>query len=127
MKTTGSLIGGRLIDDPAIYDLFGRARTAGVFQFESEGMRNILRRLKPDRFEDLVAINALYRPGPIGGGLIDDFIKRLSVPAEGELPALQREQEDRQRHRNAQQAETQRGAPAGHRMSLTEIPSRRSR
>ena len=39
-------------------------------------MKDILRRLKPERFEDLVALNALYRPGPIGGGLIDDFIKR---------------------------------------------------
>jgi DNA polymerase-3 subunit alpha len=64
------------LDDPAVYELFSRARTSGVFQFESEGMRDILRRLKPERFEDLIALNALYRPGPIGGGLIDDFIKR---------------------------------------------------
>ncbi len=64
------------LDDPRVYDLFGRARTAGIFQFESEGMKDILRRLKPERFEDLIALNALYRPGPIGGGLIDDFIKR---------------------------------------------------
>ena len=64
------------LDDAAVYDLFSRARTAGVFQFESEGMKDILRRLKPERFEDLIALNALYRPGPIGGGLIDDFIKR---------------------------------------------------
>ena len=75
-----------LLDDPAIYDLFAKARTAGVFQFESEGMRNILRRLKPDRFEDLVAINALYRPGPIGGGLIDDFIKRRHGKVKVEYP-----------------------------------------
>ena len=75
-----------LLDDPAVYDLFSRARTAGVFQFESEGMRNILRRLKPDRFEDLVAINALYRPGPIGGGLIDDFIKRRHGKVKVEYP-----------------------------------------
>ena len=75
-----------LLDDPAIYDLFCKARTAGVFQFESEGMRNILRRLKPDRFEDLVAINALYRPGPIGGGLIDDFIKRRHGKIKVEYP-----------------------------------------
>jgi DNA polymerase-3 subunit alpha len=74
------------LDDPAIYDLFGKARTAGIFQFESEGMRNILRRLKPDRFEDLVAINALYRPGPIGGGLIDDFIKRRHGKVQVEYP-----------------------------------------
>jgi DNA polymerase-3 subunit alpha len=64
------------LDDPAVYELFGRARTSGVFQFESGGMRDILRRLKPERFEDLVALNALYRPGPLGGGLVDDFIKR---------------------------------------------------
>jgi len=64
------------LDDPQVYELFGRARTSGIFQFESEGMKDILRRLKPERFEDLIALNALYRPGPIGGGLIDDFIKR---------------------------------------------------
>ena len=64
------------LDDPAVYELFSRARTSGVFQFESEGMKDILRRLKPEKFEDLIALNALYRPGPIGGGLIDDFIKR---------------------------------------------------
>jgi len=64
------------LDSPAVYELFSRARTSGVFQFESEGMKDILRRLKPEKFEDLIALNALYRPGPIGGGLIDDFIKR---------------------------------------------------
>jgi DNA polymerase-3 subunit alpha len=75
-----------LLDDASVYELFCKARTAGVFQFESEGMRNILRRLKPDRFEDLVAINALYRPGPIGGGLIDDFIKRRHGKVKVEYP-----------------------------------------
>jgi DNA polymerase-3 subunit alpha len=74
------------LDDPPVYELFGKARTAGIFQFESEGMKNILRRLKPDRFEDLVAINALYRPGPIGGGLIDDFIKRRHGKVKVEYP-----------------------------------------
>ncbi|HEX4825628.1 MAG TPA: DNA polymerase III subunit alpha [Candidatus Polarisedimenticolaceae bacterium] len=74
------------LDDPAVYELFGKARTSGIFQFESEGMKNILRRLKPDRFEDLVAINALYRPGPIGGGLIDDFIKRRHGKVKVEYP-----------------------------------------
>ncbi len=64
------------LDDGPVYELFSRARTAGIFQFESQGMKDILRRLKPERFEDLIALNALYRPGPIGGGLIDDFIKR---------------------------------------------------
>jgi DNA polymerase-3 subunit alpha len=79
-------IDGLTLDDPAVYDLFAKARTAGIFQFESEGMKNILRRLKPDRFEDLVAINALYRPGPIGGGLIDDFIKRRHGKIKVEYP-----------------------------------------
>ena len=74
------------LDDAAVYELFGRARTAGIFQFESEGMKNILRRLKPDRFGDLVAINALYRPGPIGGGLIDDYIKRRHGKVKVEYP-----------------------------------------
>ncbi len=64
------------LDDREVYELFGRAETDGVFQFESGGMKDILRRLKPERFGDLVALNALYRPGPLGGGLIDDFIKR---------------------------------------------------
>jgi len=64
------------LDDAEVYRLFGRAGTSGVFQFESEGMKDILRRLKPEKFEDLIALNALYRPGPIGGGLIDDFVKR---------------------------------------------------
>jgi len=64
------------LDDPETYRLFSEARTSGVFQFESSGMQDILRKLKPERFEDLIALNALYRPGPIKGGLIDDFIQR---------------------------------------------------
>ena len=64
------------LDDPETYRLFCDARTSGIFQFESSGMQDILRKLKPERFEDLIALNALYRPGPIKGGLIDDFIKR---------------------------------------------------
>ena len=63
-------------DDAKVYELFAAAQTSGIFQFESHGMREILRRYKPSRFEDLVALNALYRPGPIQGGMIDDFIAR---------------------------------------------------
>ena len=74
------------LDDRAVYELFSRARTSGLFQFESSGMQEILRHLKPDRFEDLVALNALYRPGPIGGGLIDDFIKRRHGKIRVEYP-----------------------------------------
>jgi len=80
------------LTDPKVFELFCQARTSGVFQFESQGMRDILRRYKPDRFEDLIALNALYRPGPIGGGLIDDFIQRKHGRVKVEYPhALTRE------------------------------------
>ena len=58
------------------YKLFSRGETTAIFQFESHGMRDILRRYQPTRIEDLTALNALYRPGPIQGGMIDDFINR---------------------------------------------------
>ncbi len=61
-------------DDPQVLDLFRRGETAGVFQFESGGMRNLLMAMKPDRFEDLIAANALYRPGPME--LISDYNAR---------------------------------------------------
>jgi DNA polymerase-3 subunit alpha len=64
------------LDDPATYQIFCKAYTSGVFQFESSGMRDILRRYQPSRLEDLTALNALYRPGPIQGGMVDDFIER---------------------------------------------------
>ncbi len=61
-------------DDPKTYELFTAGKASGLFQFESDGMRDILRRFKPDRLEHLTALNALYRPGPMQ--MIDDFIKR---------------------------------------------------
>jgi DNA polymerase-3 subunit alpha len=64
------------LDDTATYALFARGDTTGIFQFESHGMRDILKRYQPTRLEDLTALNALYRPGPIQGGMIDDFIAR---------------------------------------------------
>ncbi|HVG27695.1 MAG TPA: DNA polymerase III subunit alpha [Acidobacteriaceae bacterium] len=65
------------LDDQKTYEqVFHRALTSGVFQFESGGMRDVLRRYKPTSVEDLTALNALYRPGPIQGGMIDDFIER---------------------------------------------------
>ena len=79
------------LDDAKVYQLFARGETTGIFQFESHGMRDILRRYQPTRLEDLTALNALYRPGPIQGGMIDDFIdrkhgrKRVSY----DLPELQ--------------------------------------
>ncbi len=63
------------LDDKRTYEqVFHRALTSGVFQFESGGMRDVLRRYKPDTVADLTALNALYRPGPIQGGMIDKFI-----------------------------------------------------
>jgi DNA polymerase III subunit alpha len=65
------------LDDVTTYEqVYHRALTSGVFQFESGGMRDVLRRYKPNTVEDLTALNALYRPGPIQGGMIDDFIER---------------------------------------------------
>ena len=64
------------LDDKATYEVFCKGFTSGVFQFESPGMRDILRRYQPSRIEDLTALNALYRPGPIQGGMVDDFIER---------------------------------------------------
>lgn len=62
------------LDDPAVFKLLGEARTFGVFQLESSGMRDLMRRLKPERLEDVIALVALYRPGPMI--MIDDFINR---------------------------------------------------
>ena len=61
-------------DDPRTYEMFTAGRTSGLFQFESDGMRDILKRFKPDRLEHLTALNALYRPGPMA--MIDDVVKR---------------------------------------------------
>jgi DNA polymerase-3 subunit alpha len=79
------------LEDPETLRLFCEGRTGGIFQFESAGMRDILRRLQPSRFEDLIALNALYRPGPIQGGMIDDFINRRHgrVEVSYELPQLE--------------------------------------
>src|SRR5690606_7888157 len=79
------------LNDPKTLELFCAGRTSGIFQFESAGMRDILRRLQPSRFEDLIALNALYRPGPIQGGMIDDFIDRRHgrVQVTYELPELE--------------------------------------
>ncbi len=64
------------LDEPLAYTLLSDGDTIGVFQLESDGLRQILRDLKPDRFEDIIALVALYRPGPLGSGMVDDFIKR---------------------------------------------------
>lgn len=64
------------LDDPETFRLLASAQTIGVFQLESSGMRDLLRKLEASRFEDLIALLALYRPGPIGSGMLDDFIQR---------------------------------------------------
>lgn len=64
------------INDPKTFKLLSKAETMGIFQLESSGMRDLLKKLKPEKFEDIVAILALYRPGPIGSGMLDDFMKR---------------------------------------------------
>jgi DNA polymerase-3 subunit alpha len=62
--------------DEATYRLLGEADTTGVFQLESEGMKRYLRQLKPDKFSDIVAFLALYRPGPLQAGIVDEYIRR---------------------------------------------------
>src|SRR6478672_2728170 len=78
------------LDDKPTYEVFCKGFTSGVFQFESPGMRDILRRYHPSRLEDLTALNALYRPGPIQGGMVDDFIERKwgRKPVVYDLPEL---------------------------------------
>ena len=83
---------GLQLDDQETYQkVFHKGLTSGVFQFESRGMRDVLRRYQPNSIEDLTALNALYRPGPIQGGMIDDFIDRKHgrKKIEYELPELQ--------------------------------------
>ncbi len=79
------------LDDVASYRLLSDGRTMGVFQFESRGLRDLLRKLQPSVFEDLVAVVALYRPGPLGSGMVEDFIERRHGRREitYELPELE--------------------------------------
>ena len=64
------------LNDEKTYKLFSDGQTFGVFQFESSGMRELLRKAKPERLDDLIALNALYRPGPLKSGMLDDYISR---------------------------------------------------
>jgi DNA polymerase III alpha subunit/intein/homing endonuclease len=77
--------------DKNVYKLLQSGRTTGVFQLESRGMQNLLRKFKPDRFEDLIAILALYRPGPLKSGLVDSFVRRKhgKEPITYEFPELE--------------------------------------
>jgi DNA polymerase-3 subunit alpha len=64
------------LDDPRTYELFCDGRTNGIFQFESGGMKDLLRRAQPSKFEDLAAFNALYRPGALSVGMVEEYIQR---------------------------------------------------
>jgi DNA polymerase-3 subunit alpha len=64
------------LNDAKTFQLFCDGQTYGVFQFESSGMRELLRKAKPERLDDLIALNALYRPGPLKSGMVDDYIAR---------------------------------------------------
>jgi DNA polymerase-3 subunit alpha len=64
------------LDDAEVYKLFATGTTIGIFQFESSGMRDYLRKLRPENFTDITAMNALYRPGPLDSGMIDTYIER---------------------------------------------------
>ena len=90
-STTGSRpdIDAIPLDDPLTYDLYSRGETTGLFQFESPGMKKHLRNLKPNRFEDLIAMNALYRPGPME--YIPNFIARKhgQEPVTYEIPDME--------------------------------------
>src|SRR6202011_3136497 len=64
------------LDDKKTYDLISRGDTAGIFQMESSGFTEMVRKLKPSVFEDIIAAGALYRPGPLDSGMVDVFINR---------------------------------------------------
>ena len=74
------------LDDPDTYDLLKRGDTTAVFQLESSGLKKLIRRLRPDFFEEIIALVALYRPGPLQSGMVDDFIERKHGRAKVEYP-----------------------------------------
>ncbi|HEX5071108.1 MAG TPA: DNA polymerase III subunit alpha [Vicinamibacterales bacterium] len=92
-ETTGDAIDLMNIplDDAKSYQIFQNGQTHGVFQFESSGMRDTLRKAKPQCLDDLIALNALYRPGPLRGGVVDDYIARKHgrVEVTYELPQIE--------------------------------------
>jgi DNA polymerase-3 subunit alpha len=81
------------LDDADTFALMQRAETTAVFQLESRGMRELIRKLGPDRFEDIVALVALFRPGPLQSGMVDDFINRKKGRAEVSYPHPQYQHE----------------------------------
>ncbi len=79
------------LDIPRVYEMLQEGNTVGVFQLESKGMRDLLRKLKPDKFDDIVAALALYRPGPLKSGLVEKYINRKhgKEPVEYPFPELE--------------------------------------
>lgn len=79
------------LDDSKTYALLSSGKATGIFQLESAGMQDLLAKIRPESFEDLIAILALFRPGPIGSGMVDDFIKRKrgTVPISYDAPMLE--------------------------------------
>ncbi|MDF1555586.1 MAG: DNA polymerase III subunit alpha [Deferrisomatales bacterium] len=79
------------LDDPKVYELLCQGETTGVFQLESEGMKELMKKLRPSTFGDIIALVALYRPGPLGSGMVDDFIRRKhgEIPVTYPLPELE--------------------------------------
>ena len=81
------------LDDPRVFELLISGDTDGVFQVESDGFKALMKDLQPDRFEDIIAAVALYRPGPLGAGMVEDYIRRkrggrVSYPHPATEPAL---------------------------------------
>ncbi|MBI4004401.1 MAG: DNA polymerase III subunit alpha, partial [Candidatus Omnitrophica bacterium] len=79
------------LDDVPTFQMLARAETMGVFQLESSGMRDLLKKIKPSQFEDIISVIALFRPGPIGSGMLDEFMKRKhgQIPIKYEHPRLE--------------------------------------
>jgi DNA polymerase III subunit alpha len=83
-------IEGIPLDDPEVFRLFQEGRTKGVFQFESGGMVDLLRKARPTQFEDLAALNALYRPGALDAGMVDEYVRRKNGTSKAKylVPAM---------------------------------------
>lgn len=79
------------MNEPKVFEMLSKGETQGIFQLESSGMRDLIKRLKPNAFEDIIALVALFRPGPLGSGMVDDFINRKhgKTPIVYDLPELE--------------------------------------
>jgi len=77
------------INDPKVYELLSKGLTRGIFQIESSGMKDVLKNLKADKFDDIVALLALYRPGPLDSGMVDEYILRKNKKKKTDYPSPQ--------------------------------------